>query len=105
MMTSLFYALDNPVRREIIEMLKWNSMSAGEIASHFDISAPSVSRHLDVLKKADIIVAERRGTTLMYSLNLSVLQESLIEIIKLLHVEDKEEKPRPQEPGAESCVL
>ena len=104
-MTSLFYALDNPVRREIIEMLKWNSMSAGEIASNFDISAPSVSRHLDVLKKADIIAAERRGTTLMYSLNLSVLQESLIEIIKLLHVEDKEEKPRPQEPGGESCVL
>lgn len=104
-MTSLFYALDNPIRREIIEMLKWNSMSAGEIAAHFDISAPSVSRHLDVLKKADIIVAERRGTTLMYSLNLSVLQESLIEIIKLLRVEDKEEKVRPQESGGESCVL
>lgn len=104
-MTSLFYALDNPVRREIIEMLKWNAMSAGEIASHFDISAPSVSRHLDVLKKADIIVAERRGTTLMYSLNLSVLQESLIEIIRLLRVEDKEEKPRPQGSGGESCVL
>lgn len=104
-MASLFYALDNPIRREIIEMLKWKSMSAGEIASHFDISAPSVSRHLDVLKKADIIVAERRGTTLIYSLNLSVLQESLIEIIKLLRVEDKEEKPRPQGSGGESCVL
>ena len=104
-MTSLFYALDNPIRREIIEMLKWNSMSAGEIASHFAISAPSVSRHLDVLKKADIIVAERRGTTLLYSLNLSVLQESLMEIIKLLRVDEKEEKKRPQESGGESCVL
>lgn len=104
-MTSLFYALDNPIRREIIEMLKWNSMSAGEIASHFAISAPSVSRHLDVLKKADIIVAERRGTTLLYSLNLSVLQESLMEIIKLLRVDEKEEKARPQESGGESCVL
>lgn len=104
-MTSLFYALDNPIRREIIEMLKWNSMSAGEIASHFAISAPSVSRHLDVLKKADIIVAERRGTTLLYSLNLSVLQESLMEIIKLLRVDEKEEKIRPQESGGESCVL
>lgn len=91
-MTSLFYALDNPIRREIIEMLKWNSMSAGEIASHFAISAPSVSRHLDVLKKADIIVAERRGTTLLYSLNLLVLQESLMEIIELLRVDEKEEK-------------
>lgn len=104
-MTSLFYALDNPIRREIIEMLKWNSMSAGEIASHFAISAPSVSRHLDVLKKADIIVAERRGTTLLYSLNLSVLQESLMEIIKLLRVDEKEEKTRPQESGGEFCVL
>ena len=104
-MTSLFYALDNPIRREIIEMLKWNSMSAGEIASHFAISAPSISRHLDVLKKADIIVAERRGTTLLYSLNLSVLQESLMEIIKLLRVDEKEEKTRPQESGGESCVL
>lgn len=102
---SLFYALDNPIRRDIIEMLKWTPMSAGEIASHFDISAPSISRHLDVLKKANIIVAERRGTTLMYSLNLSVLQESLIEVIKLLRVDEKRESQHFQNAGGESCVL
>lgn len=105
MPVSLFYALDNPIRRQIIEMLKWSSLSAGEIAAHFDISAPSVSRHLDVLKQAGIIVAERRGTTLLYSLNLTILQESLLEIIRLLQV-DGEKNPRPDQPtGGGSCVL
>lgn len=56
-----FQALANPYRREIIRLLKWRSRTAGEIAAHFSISQPSISRHLDVLKRAEIITAERPG--------------------------------------------
>lgn len=82
----LYKALDSPVRREIIELLKWSALSAGDIAAHFHISAPSVSRHLDVLKQAGIVAVERRGTTLIYSLNLTVMQEAALAIGRLLSV-------------------
>ena len=69
-----FQALASPYRREIIRLLKWKTLSAGEIADQFDISQPSVSRHLDILKRANQI---------FYSLNLSVLQEFLVEAAAL----------------------
>ncbi len=75
-----FQALANPYRREIIKMLKWKNMSAGEIAEHFSISQPSISRHLDVLKRAEIITAERKANQIFYSLNLSVMQEMYIQL-------------------------
>lgn len=55
-------------------------MSAGEIADHFNISQPSISRHLDVLKRAEIVTSERRSNQIIYSLNLSVMQEMYIEL-------------------------
>lgn len=58
MKDDFFQALANPYRREIITILKWNNLSAGEIADHFSISQPSISRHLDILKRAEIITAE-----------------------------------------------
>ena len=58
----LFQALASPYRREIIRLLKWKTLSAGEIADQFDISQPSVSRHLDILKRAGIVTAERAPT-------------------------------------------
>lgn len=75
-----FQALASPYRREIIKMLKWKNMSAGEIAEQFDISQPSISRHLDVLKRAEIITAERKANQIFYSLNLSVMQEMYIQL-------------------------
>lgn len=75
-----FQALASPYRREIIKMLKWKNMSAGEIAERFNISQPSVSRHLDVLKKAEIVTAERKANQIFYSLNLSVMQEMYIRL-------------------------
>lgn len=77
---NFFQALANPYRREIIKMLKWKNMSAGEIADHFNISQPSISRHLDVLKRAEIVTSERRSNQIIYSLNLSVMQEMYIEL-------------------------
>ena len=87
---SFFQALSNPYRREIIKLLKWKNMNAGEIAEHFQIAQPSVSRHLDVLKKAEIITVERKGTQLIYSLNLSTVQEIFVYMAELF--ETKEEK-------------
>ena len=76
---NFFQALASPYRREIIRLLKWKTLSAGEIAARFDISQPSVSRHLDILKRAGIVTAERRANQIFYALNLSVLQEFLLE--------------------------
>ncbi len=61
-------------------MLKWKNMNAGEIAEHFNISQPSISRHLDVLKRAEIVTSERKANQIIYSLNLSVMQEMYIEL-------------------------
>lgn len=79
-----FHALASPYRREIIKLLKWKNMNAGEIAEHFDISQPSISRHLDVLKHAEIVTSERKGNQIIYSLNLSVMQEMYIKLSELL---------------------
>lgn len=91
MKEDFFQALASPYRREIIRLLKWQNLSAGEIAEKFSISQPSVSRHLDVLKQAEIITAERRGNQIIYSLNLSVVQEMYIQLTDLLT--QGEEKP------------
>lgn len=84
MKEDFFHALASPYRREIIKLLKWKNMNAGEIAEHFDISQPSISRHLDVLKHAEIITSERKGNQIIYSLNLSVMQEMYIKLSELL---------------------
>ena len=86
---SFFQALSNPYRREIIKLLKWKNMNAGEIAEHFHIAQPSVSRHLDVLKKAEIVTVERRGTQLIYSLNLSTVQEIYVYMTELFEVNEE----------------
>ena len=70
----LFQAFSHPCRRQIIHMLRWRSMSAGEIAGQFTIAQPSVSRHLDVLKRTGAVTTRKRGTQVIYSLNLIALQ-------------------------------
>ena len=79
-----FQALSHPCRREIIRLLKWKNRSAGEIAAQFDIAQPTVSRHLEVLKEVRIVTSQRRGNQIIYSLNLSMVQEMLVEIMGLL---------------------
>ena len=81
-----YQALASPYRREIIKLLKWKNLSAGQIAEHFDISQPSISRHLDVLKRAEIVTAERKANQIIYSLNLSVLDEMYIQLSDLLNI-------------------
>ncbi len=73
-MKALFKALDDPIRREILEMLKEKDLTAGEIAAAFDISKPSISYHLNLLKQADLVIAIKRGQYVHYSLNTSVFE-------------------------------
>ena len=71
-------ALADPVRRQILDLLKSGRLSAGEICGHFDVTAAAVSRHLSVLKEADLIRDEREGKYIYYELNASVLEEILL---------------------------
>ena len=76
-------ALSDPVRREILDLLKTKRLSAGEICEHFDITAAAISRHLSVLKDADLIRDDRQGKYIYYELNASVLEEILLWITDL----------------------
>ena len=76
-------ALADPIRREILNMLRGGRMSAGEITEHFDVTAASISRHLLVLKEADLIRDTREGKYIYYDLNASVLEEIMIWIAEL----------------------
>lgn len=88
MKEDFFQALASPYRREIIKLLKWKNLSAGEIADHFDISQPSVSRHLDILKQAEIVTAERKANQIIYSLNLSVMEEIFMQLSDLFQIKE-----------------
>lgn len=76
-------ALADPIRREILNLLKNGRMSAGEISAHFPVTAASISRHLSVLKDADLIRDQREGKYIFYELNASVLEEVLLWIAEL----------------------
>ena len=76
-------ALADPTRREILNLLKHGKHAAGEISDHFDISAAAISRHLSVLKEADLIADTREGKYIFYELNTSVLEEIMLWISDL----------------------
>ncbi|HZW20826.1 autorepressor SdpR family transcription factor [Noviherbaspirillum sp.] len=77
-MDSVFKALSDPTRRQILKLLRENNLSAGDIASHFAVSKPTISGHLSVLKEAGLVDVERHGNVLIYRLKLSVLEETMI---------------------------
>ena len=76
-------AISDPIRREILEMLKDGRMSAGDIVAHFEVTGASISRHLSVLKEADLIRDKREGKFIFYELNTSVLEDIMIFITNL----------------------
>jgi len=73
----VFKALNDQTRRDILELLRKKEMTAGEIAEQFSISAPSISHHLEILKRAQLIEAEKRGQFIIYSLNTTVLDDMI----------------------------
>lgn len=74
-MNEVFKAVSDRTRRVILQMLKEHDMTAGEIADHFNISKPSISHHLNILKQAGLVMDERQGQNIYYSLNTTVFQE------------------------------
>ena len=76
-------ALSDPIRREILNLLKHKTMSAGEIVEHFSVTGASISRHLSILKEADLIRDTREGKYIYYELNTSVLEEIMLWITEL----------------------
>ncbi|MBL7964917.1 MAG: winged helix-turn-helix transcriptional regulator [Flavobacteriales bacterium] len=84
-MDSSFKALNDPTRRAILELLRKGDLTAGEIADHFDISKPSISHHLDLLKQADLVTCVREGQFLRYGLNTTVVDEVIGWLFTLTH--------------------
>ncbi|MCL9809292.1 autorepressor SdpR family transcription factor [Flavobacterium luminosum] len=82
-MDSIFKALNDETRRSILELLRQKDMTAGEIADAFDISKPSISHHLDILKRADLVSSEKKGQFIVYSLNTTIVDDIIKWIISL----------------------
>lgn len=85
---AVFEALSHPVRREILRLLRTGPSPAGALAEHFDLSKPTMSVHFAKLREAELITMERQGTSLIYHLNMSILEEALSGLLAL-----KEPKP------------
>ena len=79
-------ALADPTRREILRVLRAGDLSAGDIAAGFDMTAPSISHHLNVLKDAGLVTAERDGRHIIYSLNSTTLQDLMQELLEFVNV-------------------
>jgi len=74
-MNNIFKALNDKTRREILMLLKEKDRTAGEIAEQFDISKPSISHHLDILKRADLVTSEKKGQFVCYSINTTIVDD------------------------------
>ena len=77
-MSSVFKALSDPTRRQVLQLLRKGPLSAGALSDQFDVSKPTMSAHFAVLKEADLVHAERAGKSVIYHLKLSVLEEALL---------------------------
>ncbi len=86
----VFKALSDPTRRKILQLLKENDLTAGEISDYFNISKPSISHHLNILKQADLVMDERRGQNIIYSLNTTVFQDVMSFFLNLIDKEGDE---------------
>ena len=85
-MNLVFKALADPTRRAILKLLRQRERTAGELAQHFTLSKPTLSGHFAVLREADLVMAEKSGTTVTYRLNLSVLEEALMGFASALEI-------------------
>jgi DNA-binding transcriptional ArsR family regulator len=85
-MNKVFKALSDPTRRHVLALLRAGPMTAGELADHFDVSKPTMSAHFSVLREADLVDSSKQGTTVVYSLKLSVLEDALHGFAELLGI-------------------
>jgi ArsR family transcriptional regulator, arsenate/arsenite/antimonite-responsive transcriptional repressor len=90
-MNDAFKALSDPSRRKILHLLKKNDLSAGEIADHFNMSKPSISHHLNLLRQANLVESEKKGQHVIYSLNTSVFEDVVTWFMDFLTKEEEGE--------------
>lgn len=90
----VFQALSDPTRREILRLLRNRDMSAGELAEHFALARSTLSGHFNVLKHAGLILPKRRGASIVYSLNVSALEDTLASLMELLPVAGGQKEQR-----------
>ncbi len=95
-MSDVFDALAHPVRRKILKLLRNGPMSAGELAERFDLAKPTLSGHFAVLKAADLVSTERKGTSIFYRLNMSVLEEAMAALMSIAGASAPEPMPWPE---------
>ncbi len=93
-MNIVYRALSDPTRREILKLLRERAMTAGELAEHFAITKPSLSKHFKVLRAADLIQGEKRGTQIIYCLNLTLLEEALAALLNLFQIKENIDEQR-----------
>ena len=92
----IYRALADPTRRRVLTLLRAGDMTAGELASQFDLSWPTMSGHFTVLKEADLISSDREGSTIRYHLNVSVLEEAMLALMDAFRI--SRDRPEAQEP-------
>jgi len=89
-MNEAFKAVADGTRRRILQLLRDGDLAAGDIAAQFDVSWPSISHHLKILREADLVLVDRQGQELIYSLNTTVLQEFAATLLALLGIDEEE---------------
>lgn len=101
-MKQVYKALADPTRRKILQLLREQDMSAGELAEHFDHAKPTLSRHFNVLRHADLIQGDKQGNMIIYRLNVSVLEEALLAMMDMFQIDltGLEERQNEQEQDA-----
>ena len=99
-MTTVFKALADPTRRQVLQLLRQGPKSAGELADHFPVSKPTMSAHFAVLREAGLVDSDKQGKTLMYRLKMSVLEEALMEFSGLLGLDLSQRAEKASRPAA-----
>jgi ArsR family transcriptional regulator len=89
-MNEIYRALADPTRRRILELLRSKDMTAGELAAHFALAKPTLSGHFAILRQADLVQSSKQGTAITYRLNVSVLEEALLGLMNMFHLNGKE---------------
>lgn len=92
-MNHLFKALNDPTRRQILDLLRGGDLNAGEIAERFDMTKPSISHHLDLLRQAGLVEATKQGQFVNYSLNTTVMDELLAWLLSFQKASEAEKTP------------
>ncbi len=97
----IFKALADPTRRRILELLRERERSAGELAEHFELAKPTLSGHFAVLREAKLVETQKQGTSLIYRLNVSVLEEALLALVDGLRIGAARPESERAEPARE----